>query len=93
MTTPQTLTPARNAATIVLTPGTYSTLTIEYTFYNTYKNKNITTCKTYNNVVLTAGKNKSIKADLNIPACKFLEDYYFGRNTQVSSCPNMNEIV
>lgn len=62
-------------------------------FYNTYKNKNITTSKTYNNVVLTAGKNKSVKADLNIPACKFPEDYYFGRNTQVSSCPNMNEIV
>ncbi|ALO48374.1 hypothetical protein [Hoylesella enoeca] len=62
VTTPQALTPATNAATIVLAPGTCSTLTIEYTFYNTYKNKNITTSKTYNNVVLTAGKNKSVKA-------------------------------
>uniref|UniRef100_A0AB33IMT1 Fimbrillin family protein n=1 Tax=Prevotella sp. GTC17253 TaxID=3236793 RepID=A0AB33IMT1_9BACT len=88
---PQALTPATNAATIVLAPGTYSTLTVEYTFHNIC-NKDITISKTYNDVVLTAGKNKSVKADLNIPAFRYPTDYIFGDNPATNYYPNMNEI-
>ena len=56
----------KNGATMVLAPGTYSTLTVEYTLCENNTGAIGTITKTYNNLTLTAGKNRSVKTDLQI---------------------------
>lgn len=72
---PNVSTYATNAATMVVNPGTYSNLTIEYTLHDAVTNVTGIIEKTYSSVTFDAGKNTPVKADLNVkiyPA----NDYY-----------------
>ena len=72
---PNVSTYATNAATMVVNPGTYSNLTIEYTLHDAVTNVTGVITKTYPSVTLDAGKNTPVKADLKVkiyPA----NDYY-----------------
>ena len=72
---PNVSTYATNAATMVVNPGTYSNLTIEYTLHDAVTNVTGVIEKTYPSVTFDAGKNTPVKADLKVkiyPA----NDYY-----------------
>lgn len=65
---------AMNAATIVIKPGTYSNLKIEYTLFDAETSVTGTITKTYPSVTFDAGKNTPVKTDLQVtvyPAIKF----------------------
>ena len=64
-----------NAAIMVIAPGTYSTFTVEYTLYDSHTHVTGTITKTYTNVTLTAGKNKKVSMNLDIPI--FGTDNYY----------------
>ena len=87
---PSTETYATNAATMVVNPGTYSNVSIEYTLYDpvTYVTGTIT--KTYPSVTFTAGKNKKVKTDLQVKEISS-SDYHQGSG--ISGCPNVNECI
>ena len=55
-----------NGATMVLNPGTYSNVTIEYTLRDAVTNVTETVKKTYPSVTFDAGKNSPVRADLQI---------------------------
>jgi len=55
-----------NGATMVLNPGTYSNVTIEYTLHDAVTNVTGTVKKTYPSVTFDAGKNTPVKSDLKI---------------------------
>lgn len=57
---------SKNAAVMVLAPGTYSTFTVEYTLRDNTTQKSGTITKTYNNLTLNAGKNRRVAADLQV---------------------------
>ena len=64
-----------NGATMVLNPGTYSNVTIEYTLHDAVTHVTGVITKTYPSVTFDAGKNTPVRADLKIkiyPA----NDYY-----------------
>ena len=52
---------------MVIAPGTYNTLTIEYSLHDNITNVSGIITKTYNNIILTAGKNKRVASDLQVP--------------------------
>lgn len=70
-----------NAAIMVIAPGTYSKFTVEYTIYedNSYPNDGTgvrgTITKEYSNVTFTAGKNKIISQNLQVP--EYRGDVYY----------------
>lgn len=64
-----------NAAIMVIAPGTYSTFTVEYKLYDSHTHVTGTITKTYTNVTLTAGKNKKVSMNLDIPI--FGTDNYY----------------
>ena len=64
-----------NAAIMVIAPGTYSTFTVEYTLYDAQTHVTGTISKTYTDVTLTAGKNKKVSMNLDIPI--FGSDNYY----------------
>ena len=55
-----------NGATMVVNPGTYSNVSIEYTFYDPATTVVGTITKTYASVTFTAGKNKKVKTNLQV---------------------------
>ena len=55
-----------NGATMVLNPGTYSNVTIEYTLHDAGTNVTGTVKKTYPSVTFDAGKNTPVRSDLKI---------------------------
>ena len=55
-----------NGATMVLNPGTYSNVTIEYTLHDAVTNVTGTVKKTYPSVTFDAGKNTPVRYDLKI---------------------------
>ena len=63
---PSVSTYATNAATMVVNPGTYSNLTIEYTLHDAVTNVTGVITKTYPSVTLDAGKNTPVRADLKV---------------------------
>lgn len=79
-----------NASVIVLAPGTYGTVKVEYVV-NTVGHNNdpdVTVTREYKNVTFTAGKVKSMRPDFR--AELYLEtDADDGR---VKKCPNVNEL-
>lgn len=95
--------PSKNAATIVLAPGTYSTFTVDYVFwtystgYGSSKVDHFTTySKTYHNLTFAPGKNKLVETDFNITThYNYPANYHSGEatNSIANSCPNMNEII
>ncbi|WP_051559234.1 hypothetical protein [Hoylesella enoeca] len=72
---PNTETYATNAATMVVNPGTYNNVSIEYTLHDpvTYVTGTIT--KTYPSVTFTAGRNKKVHTDLQVTEYPS-DDYY-----------------
>ena len=63
---PSTETYATNAATMVVNPGTYSNVSIEYTLHDPISNVTGTITKTYPSVTFTAGRNKKVHTDLQV---------------------------
>lgn len=63
---PSTETYATNGATMVVNPGTYSNLSIEYTLHDPITHVTGTITKTYPSVTFTAGRNKKVKTDLQV---------------------------
>lgn len=63
----QTADIAKNAATMVVAPGTYATLKVEYTVNDPDTHNGTTVTRNYTNVTFTAGLNKKITVDLSIP--------------------------
>ena len=63
---PNTPTYATNAATMVVNPGTYNNVSIEYTLYDPSSGVTGTITKTYASVTFAAGKNKKVKTDLQV---------------------------
>lgn len=57
---------ATNAATLVLAPGTYSTLTVEYTLYDAETQVTGTVTKTYSNLILKVGRNRKVAEGLQL---------------------------
>ena len=65
-TIPSISTYATNGATMVLNPGTYNNVTIEYTLHDAGSNVTGTVKKIYPSVTFDAGKNTPVKSDLKI---------------------------
>ena len=73
---PSVSTYASNGATMVVKPGTYTNLTIEYTLHDAATNVTGVIEKTYPSVTFDAGKNTPVKADLKVkiyPANDYFE--------------------
>lgn len=73
---PSVSTYATNGATMVVKPGTYTNLTIEYTLHDAVTNVSGVIEKTYSSVTFDAGKNTPVKADLKVkiyPANDYFE--------------------
>jgi len=64
---PPVASPDSNAAIMVIAPGTYSKFYVEYTLYDPKTNVRGTITKEYSNVTFTAGKNKQISSNLQVP--------------------------
>ena len=63
---PQVSTYTKNAATMVVKPGTYSNVTIEYTLHDAVTNVSGTIKRTYSSVTFDAGKNTPVRTDMRI---------------------------
>ncbi|ALO48755.1 hypothetical protein [Hoylesella enoeca] len=63
---PSTETYATNGVTMVVNPGAYSNVSIEYTLHDPVTHVTGTITKTYASVKFTAGKNKKVKTDLQV---------------------------
>ena len=55
-----------NAATMVINPGTYSNVYVEYSIYDPATNVRGVIIKSYHNVTFTAGKNKKFETNLQV---------------------------
>ena len=63
---PTEATASKNAAIMVVAPGTYSTFKVTYTLYDSVTGTNSTISYTYSGINCTAGKNQVIKTDLGM---------------------------
>ena len=63
---PTTATASKNAAIMVVAPGTYSTFKVTYTLYDSVTGTKSTISYTYSDINCTAGKNQVIKTDLGM---------------------------
>jgi len=63
---PTTATASKNAAIMVVAPGTYSTFKVTYTLYDSVTDTKSTISYTYSGIKCTAGKNQVIKTDLGM---------------------------
>ena len=63
---PSTFSYTTNGATMVVTPGTYSNVSIEYTLHDPVTHATGTITKTYPSLTFTAGNNKKVKTNLQV---------------------------
>ena len=63
---PTTATASKNAAIMVVAPGTYSTFKVTYSLYDSVTGTKSTISYTYSDINCTAGKNQVIKTDLGM---------------------------
>ena len=63
---PTTATASKNAAIMVVAPGTYSTFKVTYTLYDSVTGTKSTISYTYSGINCTAGKNQVISTDLGM---------------------------
>ena len=63
---PTTATASKNAAIMVVAPGTYSTFKVTYSLYDSVTGTKSTISYTYSGINCTAGKNQVIKTDLGM---------------------------
>ena len=74
---PTTATASKNAAIMVVAPGTYSTFKVTYTLYDSVTRTNSTISYTYSGKTCTAGKNQKISTDLGMATYTSRKaDYY-----------------
>ena len=74
---PTTATAAKNAAIMVVAPGTYSTFKVTYTLYDSVTGTNSTISYTYSDINCTAGKNQVIKTDLGMATYTSRKNKYY----------------
>ena len=68
---------SKNAAIMVVAPGTYSTFKVTYTLYDSVTDANSTISYTYRNINCTPGKNQKISTDLGMATYTSRKaDYY-----------------
>ena len=65
-TLPVAATPNTNAAVVVLPPGTYNNVAIEYTLYDQFTTRTTTIKKEYTTLAFTPGKNKKVSTNLQM---------------------------
>ena len=63
---PTTATASKNAAIMVVAPGTYSTFKVTYSLYDSVTGTKSTISYTYSGITCTAGKNQKISTDLGM---------------------------
>ena len=68
---------SKNAAIMVVAPGTYSTFKVTYTLYDSVTGTNSTISYTYSNITCTAGKNKKISTDLGMTTYTSRKSNYY----------------
>lgn len=97
---PTTATASKNAAIMVVAPGTYSTFKVTYTLYDSVTGTKSTISYTYSGINCTAGKNQVIKTDLGMATYTSRKtDYYMWDaksnywNGYESSQPLLNDAV
>ena len=74
---PKAATASKNAAIMVVAPGTYSTFKVTYTLYDSVTGTNSTISYTYSGITCTAGKNQKISTDLGMATYTSRKaDYY-----------------
>ena len=74
---PNTATASKNAAIMVVAPGTYSTFKVTYTLYDSVTGTKSTISYTYSGKTCTAGKNQVIKTDLGMATYTSRKNKYY----------------
>ena len=74
---PTTATASKNAAIMVVAPGTYSTFKVTYTLYDSVTGTNSTISYTYSGIKCIAGKNQIIKTDLGMETYTSRKNKYY----------------
>ena len=97
---PKAATASKNAAIMVVAPGTYSTFKVTYTLYDSVTGTKSTISYTYSGINCTAGKNQVISTDLGMATYTSRKaDYYMWDaksnywNGYESSQPLLNDAV
>ena len=97
---PTTATASKNAAIMVVAPGTYSTFKVTYTLYDSVTGTESTISYTYRNINCPPGKNQIISTDLGMATYTSRKaDYYMWDaksnywNGYESSQPLLNDAV
>ena len=80
-----------NASVIVLAPGTYGTVKVEYVVGTIGHDvhPDVTVNREYKNVTFTAGKVKWLRPDFRAEQYQDLEE---GLDSNIKDCPNINEL-
>ena len=74
---PTTATASKNAAIMVVAPGTYSTFKVTYTLYDSVTGTKSTISYTYRNINCTPGKNQKISTDLGMATYTSRKSNYY----------------
>ena len=74
---PTTATASKNAAIMVVAPGTYSTFKVTYTLYDSVTGTESTISYTYRNINCTPGKNQKISTDLGMATYTSRKNKYY----------------
>ena len=90
---PNTSTVTTKTATMVVNPGTYSNVSIEYTLYDQETRLTGTITKTYPSMTFTAGKNKKVHTNLQVTEYPYSFPRYWYETPPLTNCPNVNECL
>lgn len=74
---PTTATASKNAAIMVVAPGTYSTFKVTYTLYDSVTGTRSTISYTYSGIKCDAGKNQKISTDLGMATYTSRKSNYY----------------
>ena len=74
---PKAATASKNAAIMVVAPGSYSTFKVTYTLYDSVTGTKSTISYTYSGIKCIAGKNQIIKTDLGMAAYTSRKNKYY----------------
>ena len=74
---PKAATASKNAAIMVVAPGTYSTFKVTYTLYDSVTGTKSTISYTYRNINCTPGKNQKISTDLGMATYTSRKNKYY----------------
>ena len=74
---PKAATASKNAAIMVVAPGTYSTFKVTYTLYDSVTGTESTISYTYSNIKCVAGKNQKISTNLGMETYTSRKSKYY----------------